>query len=187
MPPNSSLEATVIFLLAALSACWPAPAHALTCAGGTDRYFVHCSATGCTVAFSVREIPARGPNCARRALVDSPTSDAAAVILHRARSELISPGVYEVTLVHKKLFDQPVSAAELIRAFDAGALSGPEMSVHRMADDISAVQDLRRHWESRSRRSLLDHQELVDVLLFAAALLAILWSAALFRKRPPPG
>jgi hypothetical protein len=169
--------------LLAASLMWlAAPAHALSCVGVSDRFFVKCSESQCAVTFRARDVPAPGA-CARRTLVESPTPETSSVVLNRVSNE-VSSGMYEVTLVHRYYGKPPVSGEELAGAFNAHVLRAPRVTVRQLAADTN-LDELRDEWTSSAHRSMLKLVGYwsIEVLLLAAGLFAVYRTTSNYRKR----
>ena len=143
---------TIRFLVAFSLAWLTTPAHALSCVGVSDRFYLQCSQQRCQISFRARDVPALG-GCGRRTVVEDSSADVAAVLLSHVSAQMFS-GAYEITLIHRYYSDPPVSSEELARAFGAHELRAPQVSVQRLAPQAN-LTNLRNEWESRSRNSML--------------------------------
>ena len=158
------------------------PAHALSCVGVDDRFFVQCSNGSCAVKFRARDIPAPGA-CERRTVVEAVPVDVAEVLLRRVSNELGS-GDYEVTLVHRYYADPPVNAEELTRALAAHELKAPRVRISRLSAGSSPDQ-LREDWTGQARWSLfrLFAYWTFELALLIGGLYVLYRTTSIFRQR----
>lgn len=181
MSHRSGARRVVAVILALALWCLSLSAHALSCTGVDDRFFVQCSDGRCNVSFRARDVPAPGA-CARRTVVESVPVEVAELVLRRVSTELVS-GDYEVTLEHRYYAAPPVSAEELNRAFGQHELKAPRVRVSRTSG--ANVDQLRADWAERSRRSVIGlfAYWATEVALLVGALYALYRTISAFRRR----
>ena len=182
MNHHPSVRRTLAELVAIGLWCVSLSAHALSCGGVVDRFFVQCANSHCSAAFRARDVTTPGA-CARRTVVEAVPADVAEVVLRRVSNELAS-GDYEITLLHRYYAELPVTAEELNRAFSALEHKAPRILVSRTAAG-AGLDQLREDWTGRARRSVVElcAYWAIEFTLLAGGLYALYRTTTTFRQR----
>ncbi|WP_146204264.1 hypothetical protein, partial [Massilia glaciei] len=132
------------------------PAHALSCYGLKDDFFIKCHGRACSGEFRAKEVHSFGA-CARRVIVEPVPEGVIAVLavqVKNATSSDMENGVYQVSLVHRFYGSLPETASELTEAFKGEGLRVPKINVEKI-DSRADLHVIKSGWETQETQQLL--------------------------------